>query len=835
MNSLLEQIENNLGKYMSGNLYFEFGHLESIVYFLKNNRGHTPTPKCKEIYNQVVNNHITNQNYTVKNPDGTYTEYPLGSDIDYCFDAWWKGQPAPRCLAQQKAEYERREEQNSGNPQQNLPPLGSWHDVVARVRDYQSEQEMYRQMHEGQEDTPQGFKANNTPLIEKLLGKPEDMQFTFSGMVRNVTSGQLDRVLEDNGIIDKTDRATVKRHILEMCKDPNAITALTDNALPLQMDDVAEWVHDHLKGNAVYMQDSKTWYYLRGNKYDSTPDYKQGNPLDRTLKDYWNLCTQYASSFPLYSHTIAQTKKELLKQTPTLKEFIGTVETHTEEEFNNKVLEEGRFCTLNGLYKYTKKISESNGLTKVCTKKNILDQLTDKELVALEGVQFFKNFMREILPDGEIRNYFLGVIANAITGHREGEYIYILHGATGANGKSVLTGLLRDILGDYCSTYVTDSLVRGSKGNPKEAAKMLEGRRLVIGSEIGDGSTIDGGALKCYFSNDSYTVRDLYKPAYSVMPTHTMFLSVNQMPNFGSDPAVKRRLVVIPFTEHFVTHPDPRNPHEHKLDPNTEKNLLAHGDEIFTYLVRYAEHLREEKITLTIPESIQHYGADMVDESDVFADFIASGMVLTEEQMNDPTIPVPMMTTDEFFALWQAFCPNNAYNPYKTKRAARAALLLKCPQLKIKKAYSTDHKQIRGVICGFWVDPNSAAAKLVKNRFWDKDLNAPSPFPQFKETYEFEDWLNNINMQDDIDQVEQYANTEQENQITEQQDATTSEDFKIPQRATTEYKIDSLTNTPAPQYEYWKDPANVAILRQQFTQNNIEDIMKNMDEAAQQF
>lgn len=833
MPTLLEQLENNLGSCMSGNLYFDFGYIESAVYFLKNSRGHTPTPKCKEILDQFINNHITNQNYTVKNPDGTYTSYPLGGDIEYCFNAWWKGQPSPRCLAQQKAAYKRREQQNNGN-RYAVPPLGSWHDVVVRVKDYQSEQEMYRQMYANDDELGPSSKTENTPLIDKLLGKPEDMCYTFLSMFRNVASAQTDSVLEANGVLDKYDKARISKYLNEMYKDPNAITALTDNDLPLQMDDVADWAHDRLKGAAVYMQDSNEWYYLRGNKYDTTPDYQQGNPLARVLKDFCNLCNQYASSYPIFSRTIAQSKRELLKQLPALKKLIGTVETHTEEEFNNNVLTVGNFCTPHGLYKHTKKISESNGLTKVCTNSNILGQLTDKELDISRGVQLFKNFMRGILPDDEIRKYFIGVLANAITGHRDGEYIYILHGATGSNGKSVLRSLLQNILGDYYSDYNTDCLVRNAGGKARLDARDLEGRRVVFGNELGDGSTIDGGTLKRYFSNDNYTIELKYGNPYTVKPTHTMFLPVNQMPNFGSDPAVRRRLIVIPFTEHFVTNPNPKNPHEHKLDPNTLNNLLAHKDEIFTYLVRYAEQLREENITLTVPATVQHYGDEMVDESDVFADFVASGIALTEEQMNDPNIPMPRMTSDEFFVLWQAFCPNNAYNPYKTKRAARTALLLKCPQLKIKKAYSTDKKQIRGVICGFWMDPNSAAAKLVKSRYWDKDLNAPSPFPQFKETYEFEDWLNNNNMQEDINQVEQYANAEHENQATEQQDAT-PEDFKTPQRTTTEYKIDSLTNTSTPQYEYWRIPQAIKAIGQQFTQNSIEDIVKNMDDVARQF
>lgn len=760
MNLLLEQLEYNFGSYMLGELYFDFGCIEAAVDFLKNNRGHTPTPKCKEILNQFVNNHVTNQNYTVKNQDGTYSEYPLADDIDKCFDAWWKDLPAPRCLAQQKAEYEAREQQNIDNYQQTMPVLGSYHDVVPRVQVKQAQVLMDEQMHAAYEDEgPRMGQAENTALRDLLLSKPEKARLAWHNF-DYVTSGQLDGKLEELGIIDKNDRAKVKKYILEQCKDTNAITLLSDNELPLQLDEVAEWVHDDLKGTAVYMQDSDTWYYLRGNKYESTPDYHQGNPVDNSIKKYWrNLCNQYAARRPLWSRTIEQARKEQLKQISTLKKLIGTVETDTEEEFNNKVLEEGRFCTPNGLYSYTHKISDSNGLTKVTTKANILD-MTAQDINTCEGVQLFSRFMKQIQPNQETRNYLIGVIANAITGHRENEYTYIFHGSTGANGKSVLTELLEDMLGNYCERYTTDCLVRHSQsGKPAEAAKALENRRLVIGSEIGDGSRIDGGAFKRYFSNDSYRIREIYKAAYTVKPTHTMFLPVNQMPNFGSDPAVRRRLVVIPFTEHFVMNPDPSNPHEHQLNPDTKKNLIAHEDEIFTYLVCYAEQLRNENITLTVPATVQQYGDDMVNENNILDDFISRQIESqTAEEIKDPTIPTPCASSSDLFDLFIESLTPGAYNPYKTHKSFISAFLLKCPQLEKPKNTRTKDDKVVKAIHGVWIKKDTTAAKQLEAKRWDKENLRSIPLSEFAQNDKYEKSKKDIDVLNTIAQAEQYVN-----------------------------------------------------------------------------
>ena len=724
MATLAHQIDDEFGSHMAPRLYFDFNILEAVTRYLKDHQRSYGKTQIKKIFNQFIDKYVVNQL--------DLDENPLSPAIDDCFEAWWKGQPEPRNLEQQ-------EKESSGN----LYTSDYYLNPLKRVKDYQSEQEMYRQMHEGQEDIPQGFKANNTPLIDKLLSKPKEMRTIFLSTFRGVTRGQLPDKLEESGILDKTMKNRVMNHVLSLCDDPKSVMELTDNELPLSARDIAHWVNDHLTGKAVYVQDSKTWYYQRDNKYIDTPDYHTGEPVNNTLEDYYDLCSDWEDEYPLFSRTINKMSDRFQEHTQNLYYLIGKVETHTEAEFNNNVVKEGRFCTLYGLYDYLEKKSSLNGLTKVTTKANICEELkTEADMVKSPGVQLFSLFMKQIQPNPKIRNFLMDVIANAITGHREGEYTYILHGPTGSNGKSVLMALLQDMLGDYYADYNTDSLVRHSYGETAEqAAKNLENRRLVGGREIGDGITIDGGKFKQYFSNDSYTINEKYKPSYSVMPTHTMFLPVNQMPNFGSDPAVRRRLIVIPFTEHFVVNPDPMNPHEHKLDPDMLKNLIAHEDEIFTYLVWWALQIRNGRRIFTIPQVIQHYGDEIVDETNVLADFVGGeARVLTEEQMNDPTIPVPLTIGKELYERYILSLAPGTYNPYKGQKSFIRALLLKYPQLTSVNGYSTDKKQTRA-ICGIWLDPTTTAAlKLAKSRTDDNGMQVN--YPTFKANSEYQEWLN---------------------------------------------------------------------------------------------
>lgn len=723
MSSLLKQLDTEFGPHMGARLYFNFNIIEAATRYLKDHQRTYGKTQIKKILDQFINKYVINQLDLHENP--------LDWAITDCFNAWWKGQPEPRSIEQQEKELAEKlyEDEYYTNP-------------INRVKDYQSEQEMYRQMTSGNEDTPQGFKANNTPLIEKLLSTPKEMRTVFQGTFRGVTSGQLPDKLEEAGILDNAMRNRVIKNVLSLCNNAKSIMGLTDNELPLSARTVAHWVSDHLNNKAVYMQDSKTWYYQRDNKYMNIPDCHEGEPVNNALEDYYDLCSDWEDEYPLFSPMISKMTEKFQEHTQNLYQLIGSVETHTESEFNENVLQSGNFCTPNGLYDYLTKISDSNGLTKVTTEASICDDLkTDEEIQNSEGARLFCDFLCQIQPDQETRDFLMDVIANAVAGNREGEYTYILHGPTGANGKSVLMALLQHMLGDYYADYNTDSLVRHSYSeSPEQAAKNLENRRLVGGREIGDGSTIDGGPFKRYFSNDSYTINEKYKPSYSVMPTHTMFLPVNQMPNFGSDPAVRRRLVVIPFTEHFVTNPDPRNPHEHQLDPDTLKNLIAHEDEIFTFIVWWALQLHNGRRIFDIPATIQRYGDDLVDETNVLVDFVDSeASVLTEEELNNPTVPVPLTTGEELYERYIESLTPGMYNPYKGQKSLIRALRLKYPQLTIVNGYTTDRKQQRA-IRGIWLKPNTTAAlQIAAHR---KDENGISlSFPTFKSNDEYQDWL----------------------------------------------------------------------------------------------
>lgn len=719
--TLLKEIENEFGSHMGPLLCTNFYVLEAATKYLKEHHGKYKKGYIKKILDQLIDNHVTNQN-DINNPSISLT-----GTVDECFNAWWKGTPEPRDYAEQEEEA--------------ILNNGLAEDPIKRVIRIKDETTTNKQQH----NTPQDNTTHErSALAEELLKPAEELKDLYQRYFKGVTSGQLNNKLKELGIPDRATRKEIRDYwIHDLFKNISNIEILTDSEIGMTA--AGEWITKYSENKFIYVADSKTYYYLNGNKYTETPPAtdEEGNPIENPIKaatdEYINYLRNIEHENPLAISAIDREIKRIEQAGEKFEYHIQKAQNHTEAEFNKNVLTEGQFCTPNGLYNYTNKISDSNGLTKVTTNANILN-IDGEQAKHTKGFYLFNEFMTSIQPEKELCTFLTYVLVNAITGHRNDEYTYILYGPTGSNGKTIFMNFVQHLLKNYYSDYNTNSLKRNARGETAEqAAKALENRRVVGGREIGEGDSIDSGLFKQYFSNDSYRINEKYKPSYSVMPTHTMFLPVNQIPNLGSESAIYRRLIVIPFTQHFVDNPDPRNPHEHAKDNTILKQLIEHEDEIFTYLVYIAQAMIEENIKLEIPATVKEYTSRMLDKNNVLVDFIyREAVILTEEELNNSDIPTPIMTMVELFERYKESLPRGIYNPYKTLQQFIDALLMKYPQLKRVRAQTTNGKQQRG-IAGIWLKRDTTAAIQLDNKRKDAD-GMINHFNQFKLTYAYEEW-----------------------------------------------------------------------------------------------
>lgn len=154
--------------------------------------------------------------------------------------------------------------------------------------------------------------------------------------------------------------------------------------------------------------------------------------------------------------------------------------------------------------------------------------------------------LERILPDSNTRAWVQRYAGYALTGD-VGEQVLMFAYGTGANGKSVLLDVLLSLMGDYGLRAAADLVVAKGETHPTELAD-LEGRRLVIVSEIDLGQRWAESTIKRITGDQTITARRMRQDFYTFPATHKLVIAANTKPAVrGADHAIWRRMRLVPF------------------------------------------------------------------------------------------------------------------------------------------------------------------------------------------------------------------------------------------------------------------------------------------------
>lgn len=154
---------------------------------------------------------------------------------------------------------------------------------------------------------------------------------------------------------------------------------------------------------------------------------------------------------------------------------------------------------------------------------------------------------RIFASDGDIIEYLRRLVGYGLTGLSVEQVIHFMHGM-GANGKSTVSELVQEMLGDYATVCSPDLIMaRRHGGIPNDVAR-LRGVRLAMMNETGQGARFDEAKLKDLTGGDRLTARFLHAEFFDFRPTHKLIIRGNHKPAItGTDEGIWRRLRLIPF------------------------------------------------------------------------------------------------------------------------------------------------------------------------------------------------------------------------------------------------------------------------------------------------
>lgn len=252
-------------------------------------------------------------------------------------------------------------------------------------------------------------------------------------------------------------------------------------------------------------------------------------------------------------------------------------------------------------------------------------------------------FLCSILPNDNVRKYFLRHLSTCLSGGNEAQKFHILTGS-GSNGKSMLMNLMAKAFGDYCCKAPISLLTQQRNKSAAAAPELvrMKGRRFVTMQEPDEQVPLNTGLMKELASCEKITARDLYAGSKQMIDFDIQarfHLACNEKPKVNTtDGGTWRRLIVIDFPMKFV--PEPQGPKELPIDESIVQKTSS--DEWATCFMAYLIHLYKEGNgwrKLVPPQEVMAYTNEYKNESDVIARFISEYIRAPETAVGDTGAP----------------------------------------------------------------------------------------------------------------------------------------------------------------------------------------------------
>jgi P4 family phage/plasmid primase-like protien len=263
-----------------------------------------------------------------------------------------------------------------------------------------------------------------------------------------------------------------------------------------------------------------------------------------------------------------------------------------------------------------------------------------------------ERFIKQVLPDHEVRDYFMKHLATNLQGGNTAQKFHILTGS-GSNGKSMIMNLMSKALGDYSCTVPISLFTqkRKSSGSAAPEVARLKGRRFVTMQEPDEAIALNTGLMKEITSGEKMYARDLFKSGSEFEVQAKFHLACNEKPKINTtDGGTWRRLVVINFISKFVPVPSAIN--EYPLDESIQfsVNTVEWATAFLSYMVQILKDGHGHR-KLIAPKKVLEYTSEYRNENDGIAKFVSEKIVPLED--GDPVIQVDKTTLRRVFKQWK--------------------------------------------------------------------------------------------------------------------------------------------------------------------------------------
>jgi len=264
-------------------------------------------------------------------------------------------------------------------------------------------------------------------------------------------------------------------------------------------------------------------------------------------------------------------------------------------------------------------------------------------------IPHFQRFLETSHPDPEVRDFLQKVLGYSMTNETREQKMFIHHGAQTANGKSVLMNVLAAILDDHLAPASEKTIIRQrSMASQRIGQDMVDltGHRFLMLNETQEGGMLDNETVKSVTSGDLRADRPHAQANVKHRITGKIHLITNHLPHITPDPAMRRRLTIIPWTQSFLG----------REDPNLEAKLNSELPGILAWLVQgairwYADFEANSQSGLIEPAAVSRELDQFFEEEDEVGLWISERCMV----LDSDTEPKTWTTNKDLYSDYSAW------------------------------------------------------------------------------------------------------------------------------------------------------------------------------------
>jgi P4 family phage/plasmid primase-like protien len=243
-------------------------------------------------------------------------------------------------------------------------------------------------------------------------------------------------------------------------------------------------------------------------------------------------------------------------------------------------------------------------------------------------VEELLTFMDQLFPQKELCRYMWDHLAATLIGIKK-EHAFNIYRGSGSNGKSILTELMSQALGEYKGTVpitlVTEK--RNAIGGTSSEIIQLKGVRYAVMQEPSKDAIINEGIMKELTGGDPIQARALFCSSEIFIPQFSLVVCTNALFEIKSnDDGTWRRMKLVDFISKFVSdgeHHTDDTTHVFPKDKGLKEKLPSWAIVFISMLVKRAFETDGEVVDC---DEVKAASKKYRDSQDCFAGFISDNI-----------------------------------------------------------------------------------------------------------------------------------------------------------------------------------------------------------------